>query len=113
MIIQASGNSAAAIGYWVRTAAEDAQDQGNMVCTTAPLRRSYPVRLDEDTMTISYYGNSAAEQLNASGRRVRHTDSVRRPAHENYTDNPLTATAPIRRFRAAGESNSRRLRTVA
>lgn len=67
MIIQASGNSAAAIGYWVRTAAEDAQDQGNMVVYNGTTQTLIPVRWDEDTMTISYYGNSAAEQLNASG----------------------------------------------
>ena len=67
MIIQASGNSAAAIGYWVRTAAEDAQDQGNMVVYNGTTQTLIPVRWDEETMTISYYGNSAAEQLNASG----------------------------------------------
>ena len=67
MIIQASGNSAAAIGYWVRTAAEDAQDQGNMVVYNGTTQTLVPVRWDEETMTISYYGNSAAEQLNASG----------------------------------------------
>lgn len=67
MIIQASGNSAAAIGYWVRTAAEDSQDQGNMVVYNGTTQTLIPVRWDEETMTISYYGNSAAEQLNASG----------------------------------------------
>ena len=67
MIIQASGNSAAAIGYWVRTADEDAQDQGNMVVYNGTTQTLIPVRWDEETMTISYYGNSAAEQLNASG----------------------------------------------
>jgi len=67
MIIQASGSSAAAIGYWVRTAAEDAQDQGSMVVYNGTTQTLIPVRWDEATMTISYYGNSAAEQLNASG----------------------------------------------
>ena len=51
----------------MRTAAEDAQDQGNMVVYNGTTQTLIPVRWDEETMTISYYGNSAAEQLNASG----------------------------------------------
>lgn len=66
VFIQAAAASTATSGYWVNSAPGEAA-QGNMIVNNNGTVTLCPVTWDAEAMTLSWYGTSAAAQLNASG----------------------------------------------
>lgn len=66
VFIQAAGASTATSGYWVNSAPGQSS-QGNMIVNNNGTVTLCPVTWDAEAMTLSWYGTSAAAQLNASG----------------------------------------------
>lgn len=66
VFIQAAAASTATSGYWVNSAPGQSS-QGNMIVNNNGTVTLCPVTWDAEAMTLSWYGTSAAAQLNASG----------------------------------------------
>lgn len=66
VFIQAAAASTATSGYWVNSAPGQSS-QGNMIVNNNGAVSLCPVTWDAEAMTLSWYGTSAAAQLNASG----------------------------------------------
>lgn len=66
VFIQAAAASTATSGYWVNSAPGQSS-QGNMIVNNNGAVTLCPVTWDAEAMTLSWYGTSAAAQLNASG----------------------------------------------
>ena len=66
VFIQAAAASTATSGYWVNSAPGQSS-QGNMIVNNNGTVSLCPVTWDAEAMTLSWYGTSAAAQLNASG----------------------------------------------
>ena len=66
IFIQAAAASTATSGYWVNSAPGQSS-QGNMIVNNNGTVTLCPVTWDAEAMTLSWYGTSAAAQLNASG----------------------------------------------
>lgn len=66
VFIQAAAASTATSGYWVNSAPGQ-PSQGNMIVNNNGTVSLCPVTWDPEAMTLSWYGTSAAAQLNASG----------------------------------------------
>lgn len=66
VFIQAAAASTATSGYWVNSAPRQSS-QGNMIVNNNGTVTLCPVTWDAEAMTLSWYGTSAAAQLNASG----------------------------------------------
>lgn len=66
VFIQAAAASTATSGYWVNSAPGQSS-QGNMIVNNNGTVTLCPVTWDAKAMTLSWYGTSAAAQLNASG----------------------------------------------
>lgn len=66
VFIQAAAASTATSGYWVNSAPGQSS-QGNMIVNNNGTVTLCPVTWDAEAMTLSWYGSSAAAQLNASG----------------------------------------------
>lgn len=66
VFIQAAAASTATSGYWVNSAPGQSS-QGNMIVNNNGTVTLCPVTWDAEAMTLSWYGTSAAAQLNTSG----------------------------------------------
>ena len=66
VFIQAAAASTATSGYWVNSAPGQSS-QGNMIVNNNGTVSLCPVTWDAEAMTLSWYGSSAAAQLNTSG----------------------------------------------
>lgn len=66
VFIQAAAASTATSGYWVNSAPGQSS-QGNMIVNNNGTVTLCPVTWDAEAMTLSWYGTSAAAQLNAGG----------------------------------------------
>ena len=66
VFIQAAAASTATSGYWVNSAPGQSS-QGNMIVNNNGTVTLCPMTWDAEAMTLSWYGTSAAAQLNASG----------------------------------------------
>lgn len=66
VFIQAAAASTATSGYWVNSAPGQSS-QGNMIVNNNGTVSLCPVTWDAEAMTLSWYGTSAAAQLNTSG----------------------------------------------